>query len=55
MSTVQRSTVERAGHASRVAQAQPATCATLDSMSALLTSRLHIDLQRTCSAVCSAA
>jgi hypothetical protein len=28
------------------------TCATLDGVSALLVSRLHVDLQRTSSAVC---
>jgi hypothetical protein len=53
---------EGAGHGSRVAHRHPADpgegCATLDGMAVpcslpLLTSRLHVDLQRTSSAVCS--
>ncbi len=46
---------EGAGHGIRVAQVPTGTCVTLDRMSALLTSRLHVDLQRTSSAICSPA
>ena len=56
---------EGAGHGSRVAQgllgeSRRGTCATLNGMAdprslPLLTSRLHVDLQRTSSAVCSPA
>jgi hypothetical protein len=46
---------ERASHGSRVAHAATSGCVTLDGMGALLTSRLHVDLQRTSSAVCSRA
>jgi hypothetical protein len=43
-----------ADHPTRVAQRQPgSSCATLDAMGPLLTSRRHVDLQRTSSAVCS--
>jgi len=48
----------RASHGSRVAHDRfgPITsCVTLDGMSALLTSRLHVDLQRLRSAICSLA
>jgi len=49
---------KRAGHDSRVAHGRfgPAgCCVTLEAMSALLTSRLHVDLQRLRSAICSLA
>ena len=56
---------ERAGHGSRVAHAASrassrSSCATLDGMAVLrllplLTSRLHVDLKRTSSAVCPPA
>ncbi len=55
---------KRAGHATRVAHgwlapletiAPRRNCVTLDGMSALLTSRRHIDLQRFRSAICSPA
>jgi hypothetical protein len=53
---------EGTGQGSRVAHGRPGAaperCATLDGMAvtpqlSLLTSRLHVDLQRTSSAVCS--